>query len=348
LNARPARISPDRVQDVRWLASSDLERPTPMVFDGDAESWLRAALRPAAAAHMLQSPSATLALVRGAAPPEAASLLAAFDLVATGADSVIEERLAQWVEAFERRPQASSITASVARLAGGSLLSESLAYSTLQSGSEFAEWLAALPRREAEPPGDRIRVDPGDRFAEIVLTRAARHNAFDSVMREQLCDVLDALESDGFHAIALRGEGPSFCSGGDLAEFGRFRDPASSHLVRTGRSVAARFLALGDRIAVAVHGATIGAGIELAAFAARVVAGDDVRISLPEVGFGLLPGSGGTVSIPRRIGRQAFLDLALTGRTINAFEALAMGLVDEVVPLAELPDRLRAEATSLA
>jgi enoyl-CoA hydratase/carnithine racemase len=81
---------------------------------------------------------------------------------------------------------------------------------------------------------------------------------------------------------------------------------------------------------VIVHGACVGAGVELPAFAGRVVARPDARFRLPEVAMGLVPGAGGTVSIPRRIGRQATALLALTGDTIDAPTALALGLVDEI------------------
>src|SRR5207245_2169044 len=80
-----------------------------------------------------------------------------------------------------------------------------------------------------------------------------------------------------------------------------------------------------------VHGACLGAGIELPAFAARVVAADDTAIGLPEAGLGLVPGAGGTVSITRRAGRQRLLELLITGEPIEAATAHAWGLVDEVV-----------------
>lgn len=76
----------------------------------------------------------------------------------------------------------------------------------------------------------------------------------------------------------------------------------------------------------------VGAGIELAAFADRIVADPATRISLPELTLGLLPGAGGTVSLPRRIGRQRTAYLALTGSVIDASTALAWGLVDEIAP----------------
>ena len=78
-----------------------------------------------------------------------------------------------------------------------------------------------------------------------------------------------------------------------------------------------------------VQGACIGAGIELAAFS-KIIAKEDAFFQLPEIGLGLLPGAGGTASLPRRIGRYDTALLAITGKTINCDEALELGLIDEV------------------
>ena len=87
---------------------------------------------------------------------------------------------------------------------------------------------------------------------------------------------------------------------------------------------------LADRVRAEVHGACLGAGIELPAFAGRVIATEDAFFQLPEVGLGLVPGAGGSVSLPRRIGRQKTACLGLSGSRIDAQTALAWGLVDEV------------------
>ena len=96
-----------------------------------------------------------------------------------------------------------------------------------------------------------------------------------------------------------------------------------------------------------VHGACIGAGLELAAYSGRVIAGVDTQFRLPEVQMGLLPGSGGTVSVPRRAGRQRSLWLMISGETIDAGTALEWGLVDELVGVTEVVDRVRATAIEL-
>ncbi len=101
-------------------------------------------------------------------------------------------------------------------------------------------------------------------------------------------------------------------------------------MVRLARSLGRVVDDVADRVTVELHGACFGSGIELPAFAGRVVAAPDTTIALPELALGLIPGAGGTYSLPRRIGRQRTAWLALSGRPIDAHTALGWGLVDEV------------------
>jgi enoyl-CoA hydratase/carnithine racemase len=166
---------------------------------------------------------------------------------------------------------------------------------------------------------------------EIVLSRPEVHNAYDTGMRDGLvAALLDAAGDPSRPHIVLRGDGPSFCSGGDLDEFGTRPDPATAHLVRLARSPADLLGQLAARTTAYLHGACRGSGIELPAFAGRVVAAPDTTIGLPEIGMGLIPGAGGTVSLPHRIGRHRTAELALTMKTIDAATAREWGLVDEV------------------
>src|SRR5262249_51711819 len=126
------------------------------------------------------------------------------------------------------------------------------------------------------------------------------------------------------------GNGPSFCSGGDLDEFGTRPDPATAHRTRLTRSPARLLWRLRDRTGCTIHGACLGAGIELAAVAGRVQARPGTRFALPELGLGLVPGAGGTVSLPRRIGRHRTAWLALTTASIDVATALDWGLIDEI------------------
>ena len=128
----------------------------------------------------------------------------------------------------------------------------------------------------------------------------------------------------------LRADGADFSAGGDLAEFGESTDLVRAHAIRTLRSPARLTHALAARTTAFLHGACVGAGIEIPAAAGHVVAAADTRSWLPELQMGLMPGAGGTVTIARRIGRRRMLFWALTGRQIDARTALEWGLVDEV------------------
>ncbi|MFL6204328.1 MAG: enoyl-CoA hydratase/isomerase family protein, partial [Acidimicrobiales bacterium] len=211
------------------------------------------------------------------------------------------------------------------------LLAESAAYSSLQAGPEFAAWRAAHPARQRDDRARRVRVEREGDLLHITLTRAEARNALDTAMRDQLVDaLLLAAADDSIAQVHLRGEGPSFCAGGDLDEFGSRPDPATAHLVRMLQSAGRAIHVVGARVTAHVHGACRGSGVELPAFAGRVVATPDATFGLPEVSLGLIPGAGGTVSVTRRVGRHRTALLALTGDAVDTATALEWGLVDEI------------------
>jgi enoyl-CoA hydratase/carnithine racemase len=210
------------------------------------------------------------------------------------------------------------------------LVAESTTYSMLQGSPEFARWRASRPVRERGPEdGPPLRIGRDDRVLRITLDRAHVHNAFSPAMRDALAESFHlALVDDTIEQVVLDGDGPSFCSGGDLDTFGTFPDIGTAHLTRLTRSPARLLAAMAERVEVRLHGSCLGAGIELSAFAGRVIADPGTRCGLPEVPLGLVPGAGGTVSLPRRIGPQRTALLGLTGRPIDATTALEWGLVD--------------------
>jgi enoyl-CoA hydratase/carnithine racemase len=170
----------------------------------------------------------------------------------------------------------------------------------------------------------------GDRL-DVVLNRTHVRNALNRALRDGLLAAFSlAAADDSITEVVVRGNGPTFCSGGDLDEFGSFDDPASAHLVRLAGSIGRAIAAVADRTTFVLHGSCAGSGIELPAFAGRVVADPGTTLSLPEVRLGLVPGAGGTVSLTRRVGRQRVALLALGGAAVDAQTALQWGLVDEL------------------
>jgi hypothetical protein len=274
------------------------------------------------------------------APDDLARQLAAVPAVIVGVD--VDEpadpaEVRRLEAAVHAHPEAAVALAVLLRGSDGrgtadGLVLESATYSLLQAGADHQRWRASRPAPAERPHDDRppvaLRRDGDD--LRITLDRPEVRNAYSAAMRDALIDALAVAEADPTVRVVLDGNGPSFCAGGDLDEFGTGPDPAAAHRVRLRRSAAGALARVADRVTVEVHGACVGAGIELPAYASRIVARPDAWFWLPEVAMGLIPGAGGTVSIPRRIGRQRTMWLALTGERVDAETALAWGLVDAV------------------
>lgn len=251
---------------------------------------------------------------------------APWDLTVDDPDPALEGVLAA--------PLAAVTTAQVLRRAGRTdaadgLLVESLAYATLQAGPEFATWLDGRGRRVRSDDSPRVRIESDGDTTVITLTRAKLRNMIDVRMRTELVDALRVTALHD-HPVVLTGDGPAFCAGGDLAEFGSVADPATAHQIRSSANVAPWLLPIAGRVTAHLHGACVGAGVELAALCGTVVADEGTRFRLPETRMGLMPGAGGTVSIPARIGRARTLEWLLTGEEIDAHTAASWGLVDHL------------------
>lgn len=253
----------------------------------------------------------------------------------------VAEALADIAERCRRRPHTAAICDDVLRAvdpaapAWAGVVTESLAYSVLQAGPEFAGWLAERGPATVPDTSDPVLIERDGDTLRLRFNRPQRHNAFNNAMRAALLDGLAVADADtSIDEVVLSGEGRSFCSGGDLAEFGGFTDVPSAHLARTRYSPALALDALtarlGARCRADIHGQVLGSGLEMAAFCGRVRAHPDTVLGLPELNLGLIPGAGGTVSITRRIGRWRTGYLMLSGRTIDAPTALRWGLVDEI------------------
>ncbi len=242
------------------------------------------------------------------------------------------------LEGLRANPQVSVVAAQTLRLCtrlslSDALLVESLAYATLQAGPEHARWLAQRgrrTRRDTDQP--RIEVTDDGASVTVTLNRPRLLNLFDAAMRDQLVDVLKALQAGADdRPIVITGAAGNFCAGGDPAEFGTVSDPATAHLIRSRANAAPWLAAVSHRSTARIDGACVGAGIELAALCATVTATERARFLLPELSMGLIPGAGGTVSIPARIGCQRTLWWLLTDAELDPATALDWGLVDTIV-----------------
>jgi enoyl-CoA hydratase/carnithine racemase len=199
--------------------------------------------------------------------------------------------------------------------------------------------MARLTRRAT------LRFSKRGGVATVLLDRPEVLNAYDVRMRDELFEALRAVDDDPeVRVLLLRGRGRAFSTGGDVREFGTAPSPTVARAVRWRRDVWGRLLDLRAVTMAAVHGWAAGGGFEMALLCDLVVAASDARFALPEAALGMIPGVGGTQTLPRRVGQGRALELLLTGRVLSARAAAAAGIVHTVVPRG----RLVATATRIA
>lgn len=189
-----------------------------------------------------------------------------------------------------------------------------------------------------------IRLErPAPQVGLVRIDRPDKRNALSVALRRELIAALQELDADsGVRAIVLAGSPKVFASGADLAEIGSAS--AVDMVLRDTLSLWSAIGRLQTPWVAAVRGPAFGGGFELALHADQIVAGEGARFGLPEIKVGLMPGGGGTQRLLRLVGRQRVLKLLLTGDALTAAEALALGIVGEVVP----DDQVEAAAIALA
>jgi enoyl-CoA hydratase/carnithine racemase len=171
-----------------------------------------------------------------------------------------------------------------------------------------------------------------DDVAWVTLNRPERLNAYNIEMRDSLFEVLSAIYDDpDVRAMVLAGAGSSFSTGGDVSEFGQAPSPTAARWIRFRRDVWGRLHSMPVPTVAAVHGFTVGGGMEMALLCDIAIAASDARFCLPETGLGMIPGVAGTQTAARRLRFGWALDLCITGRWIDARQALILGLVVKVV-----------------
>jgi enoyl-CoA hydratase/carnithine racemase len=176
-------------------------------------------------------------------------------------------------------------------------------------------------------------------------------NSYDKGFMEELdAAIAQAARDDSVKAILLRSAGEKFFSAGaDVSVFARSGLDEQNAFVVCANEAMSKFESTPKVVIAAINGHCLGGGFEIALCCDfRIAAEGTYKIGLPEVSLGLLPGTGGTQRLPRLIGKQKALELMLTGRTLTPVEAKDAGLVDEVVPAAELQTRAVERARSYA
>jgi len=198
-----------------------------------------------------------------------------------------------------------------------------------------------------------ILVERAERVATITLNRPDKLNAFGGTMREDLLGELGTIASDpSVRAVIVTGAGRGFCSGGDVSYMAELqqKDDVDSFrsLLDAGAKIVSKIRTMPQIVIAAVNGVAAGAGCNLALACDYRLASESATFSQAFVKIGLHPDWGGSWSLPRLIGPSRALEILATGRAVSASEALALGMVDRVVPVDRLAEEARALAESIA
>jgi len=198
-----------------------------------------------------------------------------------------------------------------------------------------------------------IRTQTENHITTITLDRPEKLNAFSGTMREELLATLRAAADDrDCRAVVITGAGRAFCAGGDVEYMSGLQKKgdvdAFRKLLDAGRDIVTTIAEMPKPVIASVNGVAAGAGCNLALACDYRIASETAKLGETFVKIGIHPDWGGTWFLPRLVGPSRAMELLTTGRMVDAAEALAIGMVDRVVPLAELPSQTMALAGSIA
>lgn len=187
-----------------------------------------------------------------------------------------------------------------------------------------------------------VRIDTRDGIAIVTIDNPPV-NALSNAVRAGLLDAMDSAERDsGVNAVVIHGAGKNFIAGADIREFDAGLEPPHTP------EVVARIEGMDKPVVAAVHGHTLGGGLEIALGCHSRVAAIDASIGFPEVRLGLIPGASGTQRLPRLVGIETALDLMISGRSVDATQANELGIVDAIAAADELLEVAIEHARELA
>ncbi len=188
-----------------------------------------------------------------------------------------------------------------------------------------------------------------EHITTITLDRPEKLNAFAGTMRE---DLLAALRGAEGRVVVITGAGRAFCAGGDVERMSRLQQERDVESFRTlldaGREIVTQIASIPQPVIASVNGIAAGAGCNLALACDYRIASDQAKLGETFVRIGIHPDWGGTWTLPRLVGTSRALDLMMTGRMVDAAEALAIGMVDRVVAAGELAAETQTLARAIA
>ena len=191
-----------------------------------------------------------------------------------------------------------------------------------------------------------VTVERRDDGVAVVALDRPKVNALSREVLAELRDVADGLIANPPGAVVVSGSERVFSAGAEISEFGGPKE--AREIGGMFRDALGAVAAIPRFTIAAITGVALGGGCELALACDWRIAADNARLGQPEVLLGIIPGGGGTQRLPRLIGATKAKEMMITGRQVKADEALAIGLVDEVVPAAEVQARALAKATEIA
>jgi enoyl-CoA hydratase/carnithine racemase len=199
----------------------------------------------------------------------------------------------------------------------------------------------------AEQP---VRYEAKDGIATLTLDRPDVLNAMNNAMRAQLLEIFTRLRTDdAVKVVVVTGAGDrAFCAGADIREFLEPPTPTHFREARKRLDFRAEMERCSQPIIAAIRGFALGGGLEFALACDIRIAAEDAHLGLTEINLAIIPGGGGTQRLPRLVGRGKALEMILTGMRVPAAEALRIGLVERVVPVADLMSTAQTLARQIA
>jgi enoyl-CoA hydratase len=203
-------------------------------------------------------------------------------------------------------------------------------------------------------PNSTVIYSSKKHIARITLNRTRAGNVINPALAQELTDICERInQDDNIYVVVITGAGQhAFCRGNEMeqAQTGKAVETALAKLKETGTGfhVASAIASIDRPVIAAINGDALGEGLELALSCDVRLAAKSACLGFPQVACGLMPGDGGTQRLPRIIGRGKALELILTGEIIDAEEALATGLVSQVMPLKDLMATAEALAQNIA
>jgi enoyl-CoA hydratase len=222
----------------------------------------------------------------------------------------------------------------------------SLQYNRKVPATQLDKFQAVNP-----PTAEAVAIERDGAVAVLTLNRPQVLNALNADLLAKLSSELKTLDADAsVRAVIITGSGSkAFAAGADIGELNALRSPfQGATKARTGQAITLQIERMKKPVIMAVNGFALGGGCEIAMAGDILIASENAKFAQPEVNLGLMPGYGGSQRTTRLVGKGMAMYMCLTGETIDAQEALRIGLVQKVVPQAQLLEEAKRIANVIA